>query len=135
MMRIWRYGLAALVAAAVVTAPGAAQVSSGGAPPFARQGADKPSKKTLELQQKAEKLDAQYKKKPNAKTKPQLAEAWYQYGHARMYDNGLSPRSKYRPALAAFRTALKYNPNHKKAKADKEMIENIYRQMGMPVPQ
>src|SRR5260221_4418084 len=47
------------------------------------------------------------------------AEAEYQSGHALMMDNALSPRLKYRQALAAFRQALKLNPNHKQAKADR----------------
>ena len=97
-------------------------------------GGDKPSPRTVSLQKKAEQLSAQYKKKPNPRLKTQVAQAWYEYGHARMFDQALSPRQKYRPALQAFREALKYNPAHKQAKAEKDTIENIYRQMGRPVP-
>lgn len=138
-MRGWRQGLAALIVAAGVAAPGAARAAAGAPPmaggPFTGMGGDKPSPKTAALEKKADQLQAQYQKKPNPKLKQQVAEAWYEYGHARMYDQALSPRQKYRPALKAFREALKYNPSHKQAKADKEMIENIYKQMGMPAPQ
>jgi tetratricopeptide (TPR) repeat protein len=136
-MSIWRCGLTALAVAVMVVAPGGAQVVNGqGRPPMmGGMGSDKPSPKTVQLQKKADQLEAQYKKKPNPKLKMQLAEAKYQYGHVRMYDNALSPRNKYRPALKAFREALQLNPNHKQARADKETIENIYRSMGMPVPQ
>jgi hypothetical protein len=27
------------------------------------------------------------------------------------------------------------NPNHKQAKADRDLIEGIYKQMGRPIPQ
>jgi tetratricopeptide (TPR) repeat protein len=138
-MRGWREGLSVVMVAVALAAPGLAQVK--GAPPMAGgpmmggMGGDKPSAKTAALQKKADQLEAQYKKKPNAKLKMQLAQAKYEYGHARMYDSALSPRQKYRPALKAFREALKLNPNHKQAKEDKDAIEKVYKQMGMPIPQ
>lgn len=135
-MNRWTLILASLALAAGMSLapPGISQVvNAQGAPPMA-MGGDKPSAKTVALQKKAAKLEAQYKKKPTAQLKKQLAQAKYEYGHARMYDQALSPRQKYRPALQAFREALKLNPNHKQAKADKDTIENIYRQMGMPIP-
>jgi tetratricopeptide (TPR) repeat protein len=136
-MRSWRNALVAFTLVVTAVAMPIAGVSAQPQAPFAggAGGGTTPSPKTAKLQKKAEQLAAQYKKKPNAKLKMETAQAWYDYGHARMYDNALSARNKYRPALTAFREALKLNPNHKQAKADKEMIENIYRQMGMPVPQ
>jgi hypothetical protein len=124
-----------LTAAVAVAAPVRIAQAQPAGPYAGGAAAEKPSPKTVKLQKKAEQLAAQYKKKPNAKLKTQLAQAWYEYGHARMYDQALSPRQKYRPALKAFREALKFNPQHKQAKTEKETIENIYRQMGMPVPQ
>src|SRR5437016_4279531 len=96
-------------------------------PPFAGGGAGgtKPSPQTAARQKKVSQLEAQYKKKPTSALKTQLAQAYYDYGHAQMTDSALSPRIKYRGALKSYRQALKLNPNHKQAKADKEMIENI----------
>jgi tetratricopeptide (TPR) repeat protein len=137
MQRFW-WGAIALAMAAAMAAPAGAQGRPPmmGGPMMGRMGSDKPGPKTAALMKKADQLEAKYKKNPkDSKLKLQLAQAKYEYGHARMLDNALSPRNKYRPALKAFREALKLNPDHKQAKADKDMIENIYRQMGMPVPQ
>lgn len=136
-MKRWTVWIASLSLAGLfsLTAPGMTQViNAQGTPPMA-MGGDKPSPKTVSLQKKADKLEAQYKKKPTPQLKKQLAQAKYEYGHARMYDQALSPRQKYRLALKAFREALQLNPGHKQARADKEQIEKVYRDMGMPVPQ
>jgi hypothetical protein len=127
-MRSWTSTLAMMALAAAVTAPAGAQQ-----PPM-MAGGSKPSPKTVALQKKANHLIALYKKKPNPKLKLQAAQAEYEYGHARMYDNALSPREKYRPALFAFREALKLNPHLKPAQAEKKQIEDVYKSMGMPIP-
>ena len=134
-MRSWRWGMAALALLAALATPMRAPAQPAGGMPPMMAGGDKPSPRTTALQKKAQQIEAQYKKKPNPKLRSQLAEADYQYGHALMMDNALSPRLKYRQSLAALRQALKLNPQHKQAKADKDLIEGIYRQMGRPVPQ
>jgi hypothetical protein len=118
-----------------LAAPVEAQVRPGGGMPPMMAGGSKPGPKTIALQKKADQLLAVYKKKPNPKLKMQAAQAEYEYGYARMTDQALSPREKYRPALAAFRETLKLNPNHKQARMWKDKIEEIYKNMGMPVPQ
>jgi len=82
-------------------------------------------------------LEAKLKKSPNdARLKSEVAEASYQVGYYIEYQKaGLSPREKYRPALKLYRRALELNPQHAQAKKEKEQIENIYKQMGMPIPQ
>jgi hypothetical protein len=82
-------------------------------------------------------LEAKLAKSPkDAKLKLQVAEASYQVGHYVEYDKpGLTPREKYRGALKLYRRALALNPAHKQAKAEKDQIEAIYKQMGMPIPQ
>jgi hypothetical protein len=131
----WRSGVTTLALMTALVAPlGVVAQPAGGMPPM-MAGGSKPSPQTAALQKKAQGLEAQYKKRPNAKLKSQLAEADYQYGHALMMDNALSPRLKYRQSLAALRQALKLNPNHKQAKADRDLIEGIYKQMGRPIPQ
>jgi tetratricopeptide (TPR) repeat protein len=137
-MRFWRSGLVAfgLVIGMAAAAPGQVVNAQGQAPFFGGgAGGDKPSPQTAARKKKVDQLEAQYKKKPTASLKNQLAQAYYDYGHAQMTDSALSPKVKYRGALKSYRQALKLNPNHKQAKADKDMIESIYRQMGRPIPQ
>jgi hypothetical protein len=52
-----------------------------------------------------------------------------------MYNENLPPRQKYRPALKQYRQVLVYDPVNKDAKAKINVIETIYKQMGMPIPQ
>lgn len=81
--------------------------------------------------------EAKLAKNPNdAKLKLAVADAAYEAGRYIEYDKpGLAPREKYRPALKLYRRALELNPDHKEAAKEKEQIENIYTQMGMPIPQ
>ncbi len=46
----------------------------------------------------------------------------------------LGAKVKYPRALRLYREALKLDPNNKEAKANKKMIEDIYRSMGRPIP-
>ena len=81
-------------------------------------------------------LEAKLAKQPkDAKLKQQAAEANYQVGYTMMTNPELPPRVKYRGALKLFRRALALNPKHAKAAADRKQIEDIYSQMGMPIPQ
>jgi tetratricopeptide (TPR) repeat protein len=64
-----------------------------------------------------------------------LVNAHLKYGDYFMYNEQLPPRQKYRPALRQYRTVLKYEPGHKDASAKIKVIETIYKQMGMPVPE
>ncbi|MEP6754731.1 MAG: hypothetical protein ABJA67_04450 [Chthonomonadales bacterium] len=84
----------------------------------------------------AKKLEKASKAKPkDAKLKAKAAEAYYQAGHTCMLSAKLSPKGKYRGALVQFRKSLSVDPSHKKAAEEKKMIEDIYKQMGRPVPQ
>ena len=81
-------------------------------------------------------LEKACKAKPkDAKLKAKTAEAYYQAGHKCMLSPMLSPRGKYRGALVQFRKALSIDATHKKAAEEKKMIEDIYKQMGKPIPQ
>jgi hypothetical protein len=51
-----------------------------------------------------------------------------------MFDANLSPKKKYRPALQRYRKVLELDPSNKEAKENKQQIEDIYKSMGMPVP-
>jgi hypothetical protein len=80
-------------------------------------------------------LEAKLAKKPNdVKLKSETAEANFQVGYAMMINDNLPPRVKYPGALKHYRRALALNPKHAKAAENKKMIEDIYKQMGRPVP-
>lgn len=91
---------------------------------------------------KLKKLAAEYKtakaaydKKPNdAKVKKSFENAAFGYGLGCMYSESMPAKDKYRAALEHFRETLKVNPKHKLAKENYDMIAQIYRQMGRPVP-
>lgn len=51
------------------------------------------------------------------------------------FDANLPAREKYRPALKYYRKVLELDPNNAEAEKNKKEIEDIYKQMGMPVPQ
>lgn len=119
-----------LTAGILVSAP-AAVVLAGPKPPA--KSAAKGAPKYDEAKLKA--LEAKLAKKPgDAKLKMEVAEASYQVGHTMMYNDDLPPRVKYRGALKLFRRALELNPKHAQAAADRKMIEDIYKGMGMPIP-
>jgi hypothetical protein len=84
---------------------------------------------------KLKELEAKLAKTPkDEKLKTEVAEAHYQVGHTMMVNDSLPPRVKYPGALKHFTHALALNPKHAKAAEEKKMIEDIYKQMGRPVP-
>lgn len=79
-------------------------------------------------------LDKKIADLEKAGDKKALADAYAERGYKKMMDEAAGPRVKYRAALADFRLALAANPQNKKAKENKDTIENIYRGMGRPIP-
>ena len=79
---------------------------------------------------------AKLKKSPkDAKLKKAYVDTGYNYGHTVMMDRGkLRPTVQYRAALAIYRKVLVVDPKHKKTLEDKKLIEDIYKQMGLPIP-
>lgn len=73
--------------------------------------------------------------KKNAEVSKTLAGAHLKYGDSFMYNESLPPRQKYRPALKQYRKVLVYEPQNKDAQNKIRVIETIYKQMGMPVPE
>jgi len=49
--------------------------------------------------------------------------------------DSFTPKKKYRPALSRYNKVLEIDPANKEAAANKKQIEDIYTQMGMPIPQ
>lgn len=81
-------------------------------------------------------LDPAHKTNPkDAEIAKALAETHLKYGDSFMYNEALPPRQKYRPALKQYRDVLTFDPQNKDALAKIKLIEGIYKQMGMPVPQ
>jgi hypothetical protein len=95
-----------------------------------------PPKDNSALAKKVADLEGKLKKNPNdPAVKKQLAEALYQQGYAIMTDDSIMPRQKYGPALKLYNRALALDPTNQGAKENKALIENIYKQMGRPIPQ
>jgi len=136
MNRFLVSALAVAALFALVGSPGFAQ----GAPvaPYAGSGKPEPKDPAVEkLVANAQKLEKQLKAKPtDAKLKLKTADAWYQAGYALEYSKaGLSSKTRYRGALKHYRSALALDPKHAKAAFEKKQIEDIYRSMGIQVPQ
>ena len=51
------------------------------------------------------------------------------------FEATLPAKEKYRPALKYYRKVLELDPNNAEAIKNKKQIEDIYEQMGMPIPQ
>jgi ABC-type Na+ efflux pump permease subunit len=119
-----------ILAASLVAAPVGVLVSRAAASPA------KPAAKAAKYDEgKLKALEAKLAKNAkDAKLKMEVAEANYQVGHTMMVNPDLPPRVKYPGALKKFRRALALNPKHAKAAQEKKMIEDIYKQMGRPVP-
>jgi tetratricopeptide (TPR) repeat protein len=80
-------------------------------------------------------LESANKAKPAPELNKALASAWMAKADASMYDPAAPPRVKYPTALRAYREALKYDKDNQKAKKNIVTIEDIYKQMGRPIPQ
>ncbi len=71
----------------------------------------------------------------DAEVSTALANAHLKYGDSFFYNESLPPRQKYRPALKQYRMVLNYDKQNKDAATKIKLIEDIYKQMGMPIPQ
>lgn len=100
---------------------------------FGFQGKVPPDIAKLQKQQAAAKAAFQ-KHKTNPKLKQAYVAATVHLGTATMMSPKLDRKVKYRNALRLYREALKVDPNNLEAKNNKELIEDIYRSMGRPIP-
>lgn len=97
--------------------------------------APKMSKALAPLEKAMNDAQAKWKKTPkDAKLKKAYVEATYKYARAAKLDADLPPPVKYRAALALYRKALAVDPKHKASLEEKKEIEDIYKQMGRPIP-
>jgi hypothetical protein len=89
-----------------------------------------------DLLQQVEQLESAYQQSPaDAGVKARLIATKYDYATALMADPQVRPMEKYPTALKAFKEILAMEPEHAKAAEQKQVIEDIYRSMGRPVPQ
>ena len=56
------------------------------------------------------------------------------FGHESMISPALGTSVKYKQALRVYREVLKLEPKHPVARPEHDLIVNIYKQMGRPVP-
>lgn len=98
------------------------------------QNADKVPLKTLEKEYLTAKA-ALAKKPKDKKLQEKFVFAGVRFGHQTMMAPDLSAKIKYKAALKVYREVLKIDPNNDVAKPESEMIVQIYKSMGRPVPQ
>lgn len=80
--------------------------------------------------------DAAFKKAPkDEKAKKAYIEATVKLATETMEHSDLPPREKYRKSLKLYRDVLKTDPDNEEAKMNSQLIEDIYKSMGRPVPE
>ena len=81
-------------------------------------------------------LDKAHAAKPKSvEVTKALADANMEAADSYMADASLPPMRKYPAALRAFRRVLELDKTNQKAKDNVTQIEDIYKQMGRPIPQ
>ncbi len=73
-------------------------------------------------------------KPKDPKVKQAFVVAGDRYAMATMTAPSLSPKVKYPGALRLYREVLKVDPKNREAANNSKMIVDIYKQMGLPVP-
>ena len=83
----------------------------------------------------ADDAEAKYEKDKSDANKKEAVAKILAAGNYMMFEANVPPKEKYRPALKYYRKVLALDPDNKEAEANKTRIEEIYTQMGMPIPQ
>lgn len=116
------------------TAPPPTTQKPSGSPMDAQTESGKDDKVEI-FKKDAEDADAQYDKDKSDANKKNVVAKNLAAGNYMMFDANVPPKEKYRPALKYYRKVLALDPDNKEAEANKTRIEEIYTQMGMPIPQ
>ena len=89
------------------------------------------------LEKEKDALKVAFEKAPNdAKAKEAFIKKTVELGTATMMaGDELTPKEKYGGARKFYREALKVDPDNEEATNNKKMIEDIYKQMGRPIPE
>jgi hypothetical protein len=91
--------------------------------------------KADQLTKDADDADSKYQKTKSDADKKIVVEKQMAAANYLMFDADLTPKKKYRPALRRYRRVLELDPSNREAAANKKQIEDIYQQMGMPIPE
>lgn len=98
-------------------------------------GKTKGDEKADELIKAADEADSVYSKTKSDADKKICIEKHMAAANYLMFDANLSPKKKYPPALRRYRRVLELDPSNKEAAENKKEIEDIYKSMGMPIPE
>jgi len=95
----------------------------------------KGDQKAEQLTKDADDADAKFQKSKSDADKMTCITKQLTAANYLMFEANLSPKKKYKPALQRYRRVLELDPSNKEAKENKQQIEDIYKSMGMPVPE
>lgn len=90
--------------------------------------------KAAELSKTADEALTKYASDKSEATKKEVIEKCMAAATYLEFEANLPAREKYRPALNYYRKVLELDPENVDARKNKKEIEDIYNQMGMPVP-
>lgn len=90
--------------------------------------------KAIELSKNADESIAAYSTDKSERMKKEVIEKCMAAGNYLEFEADLPAREKYRPALGYYRKVLELDPKNGEAIKNKKEIEDIYTQMGMPIP-
>lgn len=95
---------------------------------------DEHTKSALAQDAKAKALYEKIEQAYASGDKVSIVAAYLNFGNYMMLEAKVQPRQKYRPALKAFNAVLALQPDNPEALKNKKTIEDIYAQMGLPIP-
>ena len=87
------------------------------------------------LTKEADDADSVYQKTKNDADKQSCLQKQMAAANYLMFESSLSPKQKYRGALRRYKRVLEFDPGNQEAVANKKQIEDVYKSMGMPVPE
>lgn len=95
---------------------------------------DEVTKSAIAQDSKAKELYEKIEQASSSGDKVSLIAAYLNFGNYMMFESSVPPRQKYRPALKAYNAVLALQPDNPEAAKNKKTIEDIYAQMGLPIP-
>jgi tetratricopeptide (TPR) repeat protein len=90
--------------------------------------------KAAELSKLADDAISKYTSDKSDENKAEVLKTSLAAGNYLTFEASLPAREKYRPALKYYRKVLEVDPMNEEALKNKNQIEEIYIQMGMPIP-
>lgn len=90
--------------------------------------------KSDELMKAADDAEAKYIKSKSDTDKKEYITKQMGAANYLMFEADLSPKKKYKPALARYNKVLEIDSKNSEAMENKKQIEDIYQSMGMPIP-